>query len=105
VGRWSLSSSHGIDQSTGVIEFDNEGRYYGGPTGTDLSQTYAYDGAYQAGPTSFTLVFSCGDGCAGGGAFSLQFQNGCAIALLNEMITDCTGNRIVVAGDVVLTRQ
>jgi hypothetical protein len=110
VGRWFLNSSHGIVHIVGVIEFDADGSYYGGPIGTDLSQTYSYNGAYSynaSGPAStvFHLLGSCGDGCSGEGYFSLTFQNGCASANLHESETRCTGDRIVVAGDVMLTRQ
>jgi hypothetical protein len=108
LGRWSLNSSHGIVQSMGVIEFGSDGAYYGGPLGIDLSQTYAYDGAYlvdmSSGGATFHLLYSCGDGCNGSGEFKLEFQSGCAVAILQETITECTGNRKVMAGKVVLTR-
>jgi hypothetical protein len=105
VGTWSLSSSHGSVSSSGVIEFKGDGSYYGGPVGTDLSQTYAYDGAYSVSGQEFKLIYSCGDGsCFGAGWFSMEFRNGCSVAILHESATECTGNRTVVAGDVVLTR-
>jgi hypothetical protein len=105
VGSWVLNSSHGDVRSLGVIQFDADGAYYGGPPGTDLSQTYAYDGSYSVAGSTFTLAFSCGDGCNGSGTFDMQFQNDCAVAILNERLTQCTGNRIAVAGNVVLTRR
>jgi hypothetical protein len=109
VGRWRLDSNHGIVTSNGVIEFTDVGSYYGGPSGTDLSKTYAYDGAYEFAGTgskgTFKLVFSCGDGCNGGGTFDVEFKAGCAFAILTENLTTCTGNRIAVAGNVVLTRM
>ena len=88
------------------MEFDADGSYYGGPIGTDLSQTYSYSGAYSYdanGP--FHLLDSCGDGCSGEGFFNLAFQNACATATLDETMTHCTGNRIAVAGNIMLTRQ
>jgi hypothetical protein len=89
-----------------VIEFGADGAYYGGPTGTDLTQTYVYDGAYSVSGSKFNLIFSCGDGsCTGGGTFDLQFQSDCAVAILNEEGTQCTGNRTAVAGNVVLIRR
>ena len=111
VGLWALNSSHGIVQTMGVIEFNADGSYYGGPVGSDFSQTYAYDGAYRVSPGGidwgpmFDLIYSCGDGCNGNGTFDLQFQNGCATAILTERTTACTGNRVAVAGNVVLIRQ
>jgi hypothetical protein len=97
-------------QSIGVIDFDAAGGYYGGPQGTNLDKTYVYDGYYtvSAGPSAgtafFDLSYSCGDGCNGSGHFSLQFMS-CAVARLQEITTQCTGNRIVVAGTIILTRQ
>lgn len=106
VGRFSLSNSHGSVQSTGVIEFDPDGAYYGGPPGTDLSQTYVYDGMYSVSGSTFYLIYSCGDGsCVGSGTFAMQFQAGCSVVMLHEQQTQCTGNRTSVAGDVILTRQ
>ena len=89
----------------GTIEFDDDGSYYGGAAGTDLSKTYVYDGAYSVSGSTFNLLFSCGDGCNGSGTFDLQFQSCCAVAILNERTTQCTGSRLVVAGTVVLTRR
>ena len=110
VGRWSLNSSHGSVQSIGVIEFDAAGGYYGGPQRTNLDKTYVYDGYYtvsagSSGQAFFDLSYSCGDGCNGSSHFSLQFMNGCAVARIQEISTEsCTGNRIVVAGTIILTR-
>jgi hypothetical protein len=106
VGTWWLSSSHGIVSSSGVIQLDADGAYYGGPIGTDLTQTYAYDGAYSLGDGKFNLIYSCGDGtCVGSGWFALEFRSNCSVAILREESTWCTGDRTAVAGDVVLTRQ
>jgi len=105
LGRWNVNGSHGSVQSMGIIEFDADGTYYGGPLAIDLSQTYAYDGAYTVSGSTFNLLFSCGDGCNGSGTFGVEFQSNCSLAVLNESITECTGNRKVVAGKVVLTRQ
>jgi hypothetical protein len=111
VGRWLLNSSHGSVQSIGVIDFDAAGGYYGGPQGTNLDKTYVYDGYYtvSAGPSAgtafFDLNYSCGDGCNGSSHFSLQFMS-CTVARIQEISTQsCTGNRIVVAGTIILTRQ
>ena len=110
MGRWLLKSSHGIYQSAGIIEFD-QGAYYGGPDGADLSSAYTYDGAYSFqqgtepnGGGSFKLLYSCGDGCTGSSTFQLTYQSACAVAIFHEQISECTGNRIIFAGDVVLTR-
>jgi hypothetical protein len=118
-----LNSYHGSSQSAGVIEFDGDGSYYGGPSGTDLSQSYTYDGAYSYYPdvnvsgSVFRLLNSCGDGCNGSAVFSLQFSglqsdaggggdlSECAVANLKEEATVCTGGRTSFAGNVVLTRQ
>jgi hypothetical protein len=104
VGTWSLASSHGAISSTGTIEIDADGSYYGAPAGTDLAQTYTYDGAYTVQGSYFKLSSSCGDGCTGSGTFAMTFQNDCTGATLQELGTECTGNRITVAGTVVLTR-
>ena len=105
VGRWSLSSFHGSVRSGGVIELNADGSYYGGPVGTDLSQSYSYDGAYVVEGSTFNLISSCGDGCAGSGVFDLSFQNGCALAFLGERASECTGARGVIEGMVALARQ
>jgi hypothetical protein len=107
VGVWALNSNHGSEQGVGAIEFTPEGAYYGGPTGTDLSRMYAYDGAWSMseGGSRFQLIYSCGDGCNGDGTFDVQFLSNCAVAILTERFTACTGTRIVVAGNVVLTRK
>jgi hypothetical protein len=105
VGLWSLSSSHGSVQSKGLIQFGADGSYYGGATGVDLTQAYAYDGEYSVSGSTFNLVFSCGDGtCTGSGTFDMQFQSDCSAATLTERSTECTGNRTAVAGSVALTR-
>lgn len=123
-GRWFLNSYHGSIQSAGVIEFDADGSYYGGPIGTDLSNSYTYDGAYSYYPDAgnvsssvFRLLNSCGDGCNGSAAFSLQFSalqsdaagggdlSECAVATLKEGATACTDGRTFLAGNVTLTRQ
>ena len=104
LGSWSLNSSHGTVQSKGVVQFRADGSYYGGATGIDLTQTYDYDGQYAVSGSTFNLISSCGDGtCSGSGMFDMQFQNNCATATLTEQITECTGNRTAVAGDVALT--
>ena len=105
VGVWTLVSSHGSVSSTGTIEFDANGGYYGGPLGADVTQSYAYDGAYSVSGSTFNLIESCGDGCVGSGMFSMQFNAGCALLILTETSTQCTGNRTAVAGTVILTRQ
>jgi hypothetical protein len=99
--------------SAGVLLIDSEGSYYGGPPGTDLTQTYAFDGAYavddgeyDAGGPTFHLLHSCGDGtCAGEGVFQVQFRSGCNVIELTELVTACTGNRTAIAGHVILTAQ
>jgi hypothetical protein len=105
VGRWYLNGSHGSVQNMGLIEFEPDGAYYGGPPGIDLSEAYVYDGAYRVSGATFELLFSCGDGCNGSGTFNVEFQSGCSLAVLTESVTMCTGNRNVLAGKVVLTRQ
>jgi hypothetical protein len=105
VGRWALNGTQGSQQISGVIEFNPDASYYGGPVGTDLSPSYAYDGSYAVSGSTFHLIFSCGDGCNGEGFFDMQFQSACATAILNETITACTGTRLTLAGTVVLTRQ
>jgi hypothetical protein len=116
VGTWTFSSSHGSVSSTGVVEIDADGSYYGGPAGTDLTQTFTFDGAYTVGVGAygvgndaglpFHLLYSCGDGtCVGDGMFQVQFLNGCSVAQLTEVVTACTGNRTSIAGEVILTRQ
>ncbi|HTQ47155.1 MAG TPA: hypothetical protein VMI75_30580 [Polyangiaceae bacterium] len=111
VGTWTFSSWHGSVSSTGVVLIDPEGGYYGGPTGTDLTQTYAFDGAYavddgahDAGGPTFHLLHSCGDGtCSGEGVFQVQFRSGCDVVELTELVTACTGDRTAIAGHLVLT--
>jgi hypothetical protein len=113
VGTWTFNSSHGDVSSSGVVLIGPEGGYYGGPPGTDLTQTYAFDGAYavddgahDAGGPTFHLLRSCGDGtCAGEGVFQVQFRNGCNVVELRELVTACTGNRTAIAGHVTLTVQ
>jgi hypothetical protein len=101
-----LNSGHGSVSSTGIIELDADGAYYGGPMGIDLNTTFAYDGSYTLpNDTTLELSYSCGDGCNGSGTFALQFQSNCAVAMLDERQTQCTGNRIAFAGKVVLTRM
>jgi hypothetical protein len=70
-----------------------------------MSQTYDYDGSYSVSGSTFNLNFSCGDGCVGAGHFDMAFQNNCAIAVLTETTSECTGNRWAVAGTVILTWQ
>ena len=106
VGTWALNSSHGSVHSIGLIQFRSDGSYYGGPTGVDLTQAYTYDGEYAVSGSTFELIFSCGDGtCVGAGTFTMAFQSNCALAMLTESLTQCTGNRTAVAGQVVLIRQ
>jgi hypothetical protein len=105
VGVWTLVSSHGIISSTGTIEFDANGAYYGGPLGADITQSYTYDGAYSVSGSTFNLLYSCGDGCFGSGVFSMQFNAACTLLILTESLTQCTGSRTAVAGTVILTRQ
>ncbi len=113
VGTWTFDSSHGGVSSAGVVLIGPAGGYYGGPPGTDLTQTYAFDGAYavddgayDAGGPTFHLLYSCGDGtCTGEGVFQVQFRSGCNVVELTELATACTGNRTAIAGHVILTVQ
>lgn len=89
----------------GVIEFNADGSFYGGPVGTNPSQTYTYDGAYTVSGSTFQLLYSCGLGCNGAGTFNLQAQPGGATVMLTETFTACTGSRQTLANSVVLTRR
>jgi hypothetical protein len=106
VGSWYLTSSHGSVYSHDVIAFEADGSYYGGANGGDLLNNHAFDGQYAVNGSTFSLISSSGDGtCTGPGTFDMQFQSNCAIAILRERTTACTGNRTAVAGEVILIQQ
>jgi hypothetical protein len=75
------------------------------PTSVVPASTARSPDPYSVSGSTFNLLFSCGDGCNGSGMFDMQFQSCCDVAILNEQTTQCTGNRLAVAGTVVLTRQ
>ena len=109
-GSWFFDSSHGTVQSRGTLEIRSDGSYYGIATRLDSPMTYGFDGSFHFtsdvnGMPGFVLAYSCGDGCNGKGSFGVDFQNDCAVAVLSEYTTECTGNRIAMAGKVVLTRR
>jgi hypothetical protein len=110
VGTWSLVD--GTD--TAAIEFTAAGTFYGGPKGTDPSQTYTFDGQYsivqtdtEGGPPvgDLEIGVSCGLGCAGSGSFTVQFQENCSFLTLNNDFDSCTGSRMFLTDTALLTRQ
>jgi hypothetical protein len=106
VGSWYLTSSHGSVYSHDVIAFEADGSYYGGASGDDSAQNHDFVGQYAVNGSTFSLISSSGDGtCTGPGTFDMQFQSNCAIAILTEGLTGCTGNRTAVAGEVILIQQ
>jgi hypothetical protein len=106
VGSWYLTSSHGSVYSHDVIAFEADGSYYGGANGADLVDDHDFAGQYAVNGSTFSLLSSSGDGtCTGPGTFDVQFQSNCAIAILRERTTACTGTRTAVAGEVILIEE
>jgi len=106
VGSWLIVD--GYTHATALIAFNADGSFYGGPPGTDLSQTYTFDGQYRMDPsTSNTLdvLTSCGLNCGFDGTFTTQFQNNCSFLKLHTVIDNCTGGRQYLRDSPTLTRQ
>jgi hypothetical protein len=104
VGTWVITD--GLTSAKALIEFDTEGAFYGGPQGTDLSQTYTFDGPYRIeNATTVHVLTSCGLDCGFDAAFKMQFSNSCSSLKLIETFDNCTGARKLLRETPVMTRQ
>ena len=112
VGTWKYEvvfnsgrSAAGLDQSTMVWAFDDEGRAVGGPDGTNLCSAFPWSGNYSLvdGKFAATSVRGTGAPACGSGfgatTFPIEFSADCRTATLGEILTDgCTGGALFYTG-------
>lgn len=106
VGSWIIVD--GYTHADALIAFNADGTFYGGAPGSDLSQTYTFDGRYRIDPSSsntLDILSSCGLNCGFDAAYKMQFQNDCSRLSLHDVWDNCAGGREYLRDNPTLTRQ